>query len=75
MISFFGVRTDRHGFRILIWKHVSTQKISTQNSKLAVDPYMPPRRSGMPNNNNNFEIASHTCEVLTENFRDVAIYC
>ena len=42
-------RTDRHGFGILIWKHVGTQKISTQSSKLvvAVDPYMPPRRSGM----------------------------
>ena len=53
MISFPGVRTDgqtvRHGFGILIWKHVGTQKISTQSSKLvlAVDPYMPPRRSGM----------------------------
>ena len=29
-------RTDRHGFGILIWKHVGTQKISTQNSKLVV---------------------------------------
>ena len=36
--SFLGVRTDgqRHGFGILIWKHVGTQKISTQNSKLGV---------------------------------------
>ena len=29
-------RTDRHGFGILTWKHVGTQKISTQNSKLVV---------------------------------------
>ena len=40
MISFLGVRTDgrtdRHGFGILTWKHVGTQKISTQNSKLVV---------------------------------------
>ena len=50
MISFLGVRTDgqtdgqtdgrtdgqtdRHGFGILTWKHVDTQKISTQSSKL-----------------------------------------
>ena len=27
---------DRHGFGILTWKHVGTQKISTQNSKLVV---------------------------------------
>ena len=44
---------DRHGFGILTWKHVGTQKISIQNSKLvvscAVDPYMPPRRTGMHN--------------------------
>ena len=45
VISFLGVRTDgqtdrrtdrqtetdRHGFGILTWKHVGTQKISTQN--------------------------------------------
>ena len=44
MISFLGVRTDgqtdgqtdRHGFGILTWKHVGTQKISTQSSKLVV---------------------------------------
>ena len=52
VVSFLGVRTDgqtdrqtdrrtdgqtdRHGFGILIWKHVGTQKISTQNSKLVV---------------------------------------
>ena len=36
MISFLGVRTDRHGFGILIWKHVGTQKISAQSSKLVV---------------------------------------
>ena len=35
-ISFLGVRTDRHGFGILTWKHVCTQKISTQSSKLVV---------------------------------------
>ena len=50
VISFLGVRTDgqtdgqtggqtdgqtdRQGFGILIWKHVGTQKISTQTSKL-----------------------------------------
>ena len=28
--------TDKHGFGILIWKHVGTQKISTQRSKLVV---------------------------------------
>ena len=36
VISFLGVQTDRHGFGILIWKHVGTQKISTQSSKLVV---------------------------------------
>ena len=44
MISFLGVRrdgqmdrwTDGHGFGILTWKHVGTQKISTQNLKLVV---------------------------------------
>ena len=29
-------RTDRQGFGILLWKHVDTQKISTQSSKLVV---------------------------------------
>ena len=29
-------QTDRHGFGILTWKHVGTQKISTQSSKLVV---------------------------------------
>ena len=29
-------RTDRHGFGIVTWKHVDTQKISTQSSKLVV---------------------------------------
>ena len=29
-------RTDRRGFGILTWKHVGTQKISTQSSKLVV---------------------------------------
>ena len=36
VISFLEVRTDRHGFGILTWKHVCTQKISTQSSKLVV---------------------------------------
>ena len=37
IISFVGVRTDKHDFRIfIIWKHVDTQKISTQYSKLEV---------------------------------------
>ena len=36
VISFVGVRTDRHDFRIVIWKHVDTQNISVQNSKLGV---------------------------------------
>ena len=36
VIYFLGVRTDRHGFGILTWKHVGTQKISTQSSKLVV---------------------------------------
>ena len=38
-ISFLGVRTDgrtdRQGFGILIWKHVGTQKISTQKLKIS----------------------------------------
>ena len=29
-------KPDRQGFGILIWKHVGTQKISTQSSKLVV---------------------------------------
>ena len=29
-------QTDRHGFGIVTWKHVGTQKISTQSSKLVV---------------------------------------
>ena len=33
-ISFLEVRTDRHDFEILIWKHVGTQIISIQSSKL-----------------------------------------
>ena len=32
----FATQTDRHGFGILTWKHVGTQKISTQRSKLVV---------------------------------------
>ena len=31
-----GRTADRHGFGILTWKHVGTQKISTQSSKLVV---------------------------------------
>ena len=34
--SFLGVRTNRHDFGILTWKHVGTQKYSTQSSKLRV---------------------------------------
>ena len=29
-------QTDRHGFGIVTWKHLGTQKISTQSSKLLV---------------------------------------
>ena len=49
LISFFGIRTDRQGFGILIWKHVDTQKISTQSSKLVVSSQSlyASRRSGM----------------------------
>ena len=40
VISFLGVRADGriyiHDFGILIWKHVGTQKISSQSSKLRV---------------------------------------
>ena len=44
VISFLGARkvgrtdgqTDRHGFGILTWKHVGTQQISFQSSKLKV---------------------------------------
>ena len=36
VISSLGVQTDRHGIGILLWKHVCTQKISTQSSKLVV---------------------------------------
>ena len=35
LFSGYG-QTDRHGFEILIWKHVDTRKISTQSSKLVV---------------------------------------
>ena len=38
----------KQGFGILIWKHVGTQKISTQSSKLVVS-YMHPWRTGMHN--------------------------
>ena len=31
-------KKDSHGFEILIWKHVGTQKITSQSSKLDVDP-------------------------------------
>ena len=51
LFSGYG-QMDRHGFGILIWRHVGTQKISTQSSKLVVSCrslaiYMPPRRTGM----------------------------
>ena len=50
------------GFGILIWKHVGTQKISSQSSKLVVSCrtlyiYMPPRRTGM--NNEDFHSRPH----------------
>ena len=53
VISFLGVWADRQGFGIFTWKHVGTQKISTQSSKLEVrcQSYMPPRRTGMHNDN------------------------
>ena len=35
LFSGYG-QTDRHGFGILTWKHVGTQKISTQSSKLLI---------------------------------------
>ena len=53
MISFLGVRTDRHDFGILIWKHVGTQKKINSKLKLrfiAINPYMHPRMTGMHNN-------------------------
>ena len=34
--GFLSRGTDRHGFGILIWKHVGTQKVSVQSSKLEV---------------------------------------
>ena len=52
-------RTDRqrHGFGILIFKHVGTQKISTQSSKLVVSrrSLYASRRSGMHNDLEPFE--------------------
>ena len=36
VISFHGVRTDRHDFGILIWKHVGTKEISAQRLELGV---------------------------------------
>ena len=53
--SFFGVRTDRltrfWNPHMEFWKHVGSQKISTQSTKLelAVDRFMPPRMTGMHN--------------------------
>ena len=50
MISFLGVRTDR---QTRFWNpHMETCRhkkfqLKAQNLWLAVDPYMPPRRSGM----------------------------
>ena len=35
LFSLYG-QTDRHGFGTLTWKHIGTQKISTQSSKLVV---------------------------------------
>ena len=39
VISFLGIRTDRHGFGILTWKYVGTQKISTQISIYITDKF------------------------------------
>ena len=36
LADFFSRGTERHGFGIPTWKHVGTQKISTQCSKLVV---------------------------------------
>ena len=44
------LRTDKHDFGILIWKHVGTQKISTLSSKLGVDRYMHLRMAMMYKN-------------------------
>ena len=35
VIYFLGVLKDRYGFGIPIWKHVCTQKISTQKLKIS----------------------------------------
>ena len=67
MISFLGVRTDGQTdgqtdrvleSSILIWKHVGTQKNFNSKLKisgywLAVDPYMPPWKTGMHKNGRN----------------------
>ena len=65
--SSLRVQTDRHGFGILIRKHVGTQKkiqLEAQNKWLAVDPYMPPRRTGMHNWKKDFH---HFVELVERN--------
>ena len=55
---FIGVRTDRHGFGILTWKHVGTQKFLNRSSKLGVSYwslYGSPM-TGMHNKNNRFSL-------------------
>ena len=51
LFSGYG-QTDRHGFGILTWKHVGTQKILTQSSKLVVSrrSLYASRRTGMHEN-------------------------
>ena len=54
MISFLGVRTDGRTDTVLESSHgnMSAHKkfqLKAQNLWLAVDPYMPPRRTGMHN--------------------------
>ena len=59
MISFLRVRTDRHCFGILIWKHGTQKKKKkkkkTQSTKLGVDRSMLPLRTGMHNNGKNLK--------------------
>ena len=55
IISFLGVRTDGQTDRVLesSYGNMSAHKkfqLKAQNKWLAVDPYMPPRRSGMHKN-------------------------
>ena len=54
VISFLGVRTDGQTDTVLKFSYgnMSAHKkfqLKAQNKWLAVDPYMPPRRTGMHN--------------------------